>query len=160
MAKPNLFSRSQTKPSFLLLILSAGVSLFLFANALYWVASIYRGELQNWQTLRPNNDPVTQWQARLERIKQDLPASGVVGYISEQDMENMPFDAVDSDEEFVITQYSLAPLVLDRGNAQHAYVIGNFNITPDEEALLEPYFGVKMIGSYGMGIYLFAGEEP
>ncbi len=92
------------------------------------------------------------WAERLERIKNDLPESGIVGYISEMDCPGMPFGLIDSDEEFVMTQYSLAPLVLDRGNPRHNYVIGN--IVGEGPFEFEKLFDLEIKKDYGYGIYL------
>ena len=107
---------------------------------------------QIWNPQMINQDATTMWAERLERIKKDLPETGIVGYISEMDYPGMPFGLIDSDEEFVMTQYTLVPLILDRGNPHHDYVIGN--IVGEGPFEFEELFGLEIKKEYGYGIYL------
>lgn len=107
---------------------------------------------QIWNPQMINQDATTMWAERLERIKKDLPSSGIVGYISEMDYPGMSYSLIDSDEEFVMTQYTLVPLILDRGNPQHDYVIGN--IVGEGPFEFEKLFGLEVKKEYGYGIYL------
>lgn len=99
-----------------------------------------------------NQDPTTLWAERLQRIKNDLPESGVVGYLSEMDYPGLKYDIIDSDEEFVMTQYNLAPLILDRGSSHHDFVIAN--VVGDGPFNFEEVFGLRVVNNYGYGIYL------
>src|SRR6202047_651522 len=54
---------------------------------------------------------------RFVAVKTRLPASGVIGYIGESGDSSTP--------DYYLTQYALAPLVVDR-STHHAIVIGNF----------------------------------
>lgn len=99
-----------------------------------------------------NQDPTTLWAERLERIKNDLPVIGVVGYLSEMDYPGLKYDIIDADEEFVMTQYTLTPLILDRGSSEHDYIIAN--IVGEGPFDFEEVFGLRVVNEYGFGIYL------
>ena len=99
-----------------------------------------------------NQDPTTLWAERLARIKNDLPANGVVGYLSEMDYPGLKYDIIDADEEFVMTQYTLTPLILDRGSSEHDYIIAN--IVGEGPFDFEEVFGLRVVNEYGFGIYL------
>jgi hypothetical protein len=99
-------------------------------------------------------DPVSGWEKRFTEMKKDLPRSGVVGYVSEKDYPGVGFDPTDSNEEYVQTIYTLAPLVVNHGT-QFAYVVGNFG--PDFPYDFEKILGLKKIAYYGYGFYLFKG---
>ncbi len=109
-----------------------------------------------WNPNGLNQDAATGWEKRLSALKDALPERGVIGYVSEQDYPGVPFNIVDQDEEFVLTQYSLAPLILDRGSTRHELVIGNFSAEYDYQ--FEKELGLRLVSDYGMGIYLFQGE--
>ncbi len=104
-----------------------------------------------------NQDPTTLWAERLQRVKNDLPESGVVGYLSEMDYPGLSYDIIDSDEEFVMTQYMLTPLILDRGNPNYDLVIGNF--VGKGPFNFEEVFGLQVVNEYGYGIYLLGPIE-
>ena len=108
-----------------------------------------------WDPNGLNKDAASMWEERLALLKADLPKEGVIGYVSEMDYPGVPFGAVDQDEEFSLSQYTLAPLILDRGNTQHKLVVGNFSEVYDYQ--FERDFGLKLIFDYGYGIFLFAG---
>lgn len=110
-----------------------------------------------WNQNGLNQDTATGWEKRLSALREDLPDRGVIGYVSEQDYPGVPFNIVDQDEEFVLTQYSLAPLILDRGNPHHELVIGNFSTEYDYQ--FEKELGLRLLADYGMGIFLFEGES-
>jgi hypothetical protein len=99
-------------------------------------------------------DPVSGWEGRFSKMKNDLPRSGVVGYVSEKDYPGVGFDPIDSNEEYVQTIYTLAPLVVNHGT-KFDLVIGNFGT--DYPYNFEKVLGLKTIAYYGYGLYLFKG---
>lgn len=109
-----------------------------------------------WNQKGLNQDAATEWEKRLSALREDLPERGVIGYVSEQDYPGVSFNIVDQDEEFALTQYALAPLILDRGNPHHELVIGNFST--EYEYQFEKELGLRLLMGYGMGIFLFQGE--
>jgi len=116
-----------------------------------------RDSLETWDPNALNQDPTTLWAERLQKIRNDLPEEGVVGYLSEMDYPGLSYDIIDSDEEFVMTQYMLTPLILDRGNPNYDLVIGNFVGKGPFE--FEEVFGLQVVNEYGFGIYLLEPIE-
>jgi len=83
---------------------------------------------------------------RFAAAKTRLPASGVIGYLGESGNPSTP--------DYYLTQYALAPLVVDR-STHHAIVIGNF-------PLAQPYDlppNLRLVEDFGSGVLLFAGED-
>jgi hypothetical protein len=107
-----------------------------------------------WIHVSTVNDGPTQWEQRVQRIKADLPSSGVIGYLSERDVPGLDFNPIDADEELAMTQYFLAPLIVEEG-ASRQYIFANFSDPQVKIASVERQFGIRMLNNYGMGIYLF-----
>jgi hypothetical protein len=83
---------------------------------------------------------------RFAAVKTRLPASGVIGYIGESGNSSTP--------DYYLTQYALAPLVVDR-STHHAIVIGNFPLSPPSN--LPP--NLRLVEDFGSGVLLLAGED-
>jgi hypothetical protein len=83
---------------------------------------------------------------RFAAVKTRLPATGVIGYIGESGNSSTP--------DYYLTQYALAPLVIDR-SAHHAIVIGNFPLSPPSD--LPP--NLRPVEDFGSGVLLLAGED-
>lgn len=83
---------------------------------------------------------------RFAALKTHLPASGVIGYIGESGDSSTP--------DYYLTQYALAPLVVDR-STHHAIVIGNFPLSPPSD--LPP--SLRLIEDFGSGVLLLAGQD-
>ena len=66
-----------------------------------------------------NDDPVADWEKRFAPIKAKIPFErGVVGYISDADIPGSTYDAANDEGEYVLTQYVLAPVIIQRGTNQ------------------------------------------
>lgn len=64
------------------------------------------------------------WEADMGRVREAIPVDrGVVGYISEEDLDNAEFAFWDNETEFMLTQYALAPLILKKGLASEWNVV-------------------------------------
>ncbi|HEV8675318.1 MAG TPA: hypothetical protein VGX21_14815 [Methylomirabilota bacterium] len=96
------------------------------------------------QLTRPNL--ATYYQARFTPLRPLLPRNGIVGYVS---------DRPDADEEYLLTQYALAPLLLDRAGL-HAVVIGNF-FDPAAAPATAARMGLILLRDLGEGVMLFRG---
>jgi hypothetical protein len=83
---------------------------------------------------------------RFAVVKTRLPASGVIGYIEESGDSSTP--------DYYLTQYALAPLVVDR-STHHAIVIGNF--PRSQPSNLPPK--LRLVEDLGSGVLLLAGED-
>ena len=74
-----------------------------------------------------NHDPVTQWEVRFQAVKKLLPFKrGVVGYITNSDVPGAKYDPNNEQGEYTLTQYSMAPIILVRGDNE-AWTIANLN---------------------------------
>jgi hypothetical protein len=83
---------------------------------------------------------------RFAAVKMRLPASGVVGYIGDSGDSSTP--------NYYLTQYALAPIVVDR-STHHAIVIGNFPLSPPSD--LPP--SLRLVEDFGGGVLLLAGKD-
>ena len=95
-------------------------------------------------------DPITLNEMRLAELRKRLSAHGVVGYIADD------FDGVDRDtawREFATTQYSLAPVILERTTA-HKLVVGNFK-NPSSFPAVAAHSNLLLIEDFGSGVVLF-----
>ncbi len=86
------------------------------------------------------------YQTRFAPLRPLLPRRGVVGYVS---------DRPDAEEEYFLTEYVLAPLLLDRGGA-HAVVVGNF-FDPARAPAIAARMGLVLLRDLGEGVMLFRG---
>jgi hypothetical protein len=93
-------------------------------------------------------DGMTVFETRLEGVRRDLPASGVVGYVSD-----LP-DQIN--EELIWTRYYLVPLVV-LASTQHQLVIGNFHNTPTAKFLSDR--DLVPVKEYGEGMMLLSRGE-
>lgn len=82
---------------------------------------------------------------RFDALRKDLPTSGKVGYWSNADQDP-------GDLEFHLTQYALAPVVLDKTGA-HPFVVGNIAKDPKPEELQAK--GLALVKDYGLGVVLY-----
>jgi hypothetical protein len=83
---------------------------------------------------------------RFAAVKPHLPTNGVIGYLGESGNSSTP--------DYYLTQYALAPLVVDR-STHHGIVIGNFPLLPPSD--VPP--NLRLIEDLGDGVLLFAGED-
>jgi hypothetical protein len=86
-----------------------------------------------WQSTRSMNLEDTGslaldgWEQRLEPVRRNLPLKqGVIGYVADWDVPGIEYSPGDQEAEFLLSQYSLAPLVLVRG-AQAEWNVGVFS---------------------------------
>lgn len=92
-----------------------GMALIVF----FLVLSSFEQFSKDWQEFDRNqigNDGITVYEKRFAALKPALPPNGVVGYVT----DGQPYNI-----EFFLTQYSLAPLMVDPKGG-HEFVIGNF----------------------------------
>jgi hypothetical protein len=83
---------------------------------------------------------------RFAALKAYLPASGVVGYIGETGNSSTP--------DYYLSQYALAPLVVDF-STNHAIVVGNF---PSSLPAQIPQ-NLRLVKDFGNGVMLFSSKE-
>ena len=96
---------------------------------------------------RISSDDISQRSdVRFARLKARLPIRGVIGYIGEPGDSEIP--------DYYLTQYALAPLVVDF-SANHSIVIGNFPSSTASE--IPP--GLTLVQDFGNGVILFAAKD-
>jgi hypothetical protein len=101
---------------------------------------------------------VTAWEKRLRKVRQILPEHGVIGYLADWDIPDYKYGASDQEVEFILAQYTLAPLVLERGT-DHEVVLGNFSDNGDPQKIqnIQNYFDIQLIDKFSNEIFVFKG---
>jgi hypothetical protein len=102
------------------------------------------------------SDNITKFDERYRDVKAVLPGQGVAGFIT---------DNPGMVEEYYLTQYSLAPLLLEPGKT-HEYVVSLYHNAPDKERPTgpEPYtvadlgYGTSLF-DFGNGIKVYRTEQ-
>jgi len=62
------------------------------------------------------SNALDRWETQMALVRKALPIKrGLVGYISEQDVPGAEYGYWDTETEFILTQYALAPLILVKG---------------------------------------------
>jgi hypothetical protein len=101
------------------------------------------------------NDPAAAWDARMGPVAAALPADvGVVGYLDGADLDPSMSEAEQA--EFYLTQYSLAPVVVQTA-ADQDWIVGNFGSALASSRIrsaLDQKLGTYDIQAFGFGIYL------
>jgi hypothetical protein len=107
-----------------------------------------------------NGDDLTHWAERLAALQAYLPPAGIIGYISERDLDGVPYSATDQSEELAMSQYVLAPRILEEGAAREIVIANVGGMGSDEiQARVKP-LGLKLQHEFGLGIYLFRKVQP
>ena len=103
---------------------------------------------------------VSVWDRRMRKMIPDLPTHGVVGYLADWDIPDYAYGDKDQTVEYVLSQYSLAPLILQRGS-NHPIIIGNFSASNDSEKIpnVLKLFDLKIIKEHTNEIFILAGNE-
>jgi hypothetical protein len=106
------------------------------------------------------DDMVTAWDKRLRKVRQFLPDHGIIGYLADWDIPNAKYGSSDQEVEFLLAQYTVAPVVLERG-ADHELILGNFSDSGNPEKIdnIQEIFGVSLIQPYSNEIFLLKGVE-
>jgi len=106
-----------------------------------------------------STDSVSKWEDRMARVLARVPEDVTVfGYVADWDLPNAQYDMIDQDQEYVLTQYALAPRMVQPG-LEHEWIIGNF-ITPDFEKWLDQNLSSYEMTDMGFGIYLIHRTSP
>ncbi len=129
---------------------------FLVISAVYQNVRTLEWAIGRWDQSLLGKDPATDWERRVERIRDDLPQRGVVGYLSEPNFPSAPYALNNVHEERALTQYFLTPLILVEGD-HFEWIVGNFG-DPFFDDKLEDALGVEELYNYGWGIYLLRGK--
>ena len=97
---------------------------------------------------------VTSWDVHMRSVAAVLPSEvNVVGYLENADLKGST--SMQDFAEFFLTQYGLAPVVLQKGS-DHEWIVGNFGhtLTKLELSALDRMLGPHSTQDFGFGIYL------
>ncbi|HVN16069.1 MAG TPA: hypothetical protein VMT73_10055 [Anaerolineales bacterium] len=95
--------RLNLKKIFLALLVLAG----FFSVVQSWLSTL---------NLNQGGAAIDAWEARLMPAKKALPIKrGVIGYVGEWDAPGISYAYWDQESEYLLAQYSLAPLILKKG---------------------------------------------
>lgn len=120
------------KPSHILI--SPARMLLVALLVVFSLYSMYQMVFASMHIGDTGSERLDQWEADMQLIRESLPLErGVVGYISEEDLEGVEFAFWDNETEFMLTQYGLAPLILKKGLA------GEWNVVVLKEANLKQW---------------------
>ena len=107
-----------------------------------------------WNSEFISNDMISSWDKRMAGLRADLPADvKTIGYVGNWDI--LPAtDIVYADEEteFVLTQYALSPVIIERGDDEE-WVILNLSPKAYDIWIQSQPQGMK-ITDYGLRIFL------
>lgn len=106
------------------------------------------------------NDMVSVWDRRMRKMVPDLPDHGVIGYLADWDIPDYPYGNSDQTVEYLLSQYSLAPLTLQRGS-DYPVIIGNFSASKDQDKIpnVLKLFDLKIIKEHTNEIFILTGKE-
>lgn len=119
--------------------------------------------LEDLRSLKPATlaeDMVSPWDERMKKMREALPPDVfVIGYLEQS---NIPESQATYDSaEFFLTQYGMAPVVVENGFGQE-WIIGNFGNTIPPELIkpwLDEALGEYTIQDFGFGMYLIHDIE-
>lgn len=135
---------------------SIGV-LFLMIFALQSVARLFLPQVGYLDSILKSgyqrNDPVTEYEARFDCIREGLPRNGVVGYTTSKRVRD---DGRAFIYHYQVTQYTIAPLVLE-DSIQKELVIGNLLDSLSLRGRLDDD-GLVLIKDCGSGVALLLGR--
>jgi len=119
-----------------------------------------------WQGIRsypeiPETDSVTIHEARINQLEPFLPASGAVGYVTTVENDQIfakerAFQNVEYLAQYVLTQYTLAPLIV-RNSPDLPLVVGNFLDGPPAPGFPAKH-GLAPLRDFGDGLVLYRRE--
>jgi hypothetical protein len=96
-------------------------------------------------------DYISIWESRFANLKKEIPADEKsVGYVSNWDMVGYDKDVY---IEFVLTQYTLAPILVER-NLDHEWIIANSSSSSFMDWLSKQMTTPYTTKYFGNGIYL------
>jgi len=145
------FAKYRARAGWLLLICLTGYAVL---NLLWQSVRLYPG--------LPEKDPVTIHEERIRQLEFLLPASGEVGYATTVENDKIfaaekAFQNVEYLAQYVLTQYTLAPVVV-RNSLEFPLVVGNFLDGPPPPGFLEKK-GLAPLRDFGDGLILYRRNQ-
>jgi len=100
------------------------------------------------------NDMISSWDKRMAALRADLPAGvETIGYVGNWDiLPEGDYVYADEETEFVLTQYALSPVIIERG-ADEEWIILNLN-PKAYDIWLQGQPSNMQITDYGLRIFL------
>jgi hypothetical protein len=100
----------------------------------------------------PASDPVSDFESQIAELRSAIPPRGVVGYVSDPPREGVTREeSRDHFRRFILTQYSLIPVVVQRGPAPDT-IVGSF--PPPSSGDTVRVLGLTVLRDFGNGILL------
>jgi hypothetical protein len=145
------FAKYRAKTGWLLLICLTGYAVL---NLLWQSVRLYNG--------LPEKDPVTIHEERIRQLESLLPASGEIGYATTVENDRIfaaekAFQNVEYLAQYVLTQYTLAPVIV-RNSPEFPLVVGNFLDGPPPPGFLEKN-GLAPLRDFGDGLILYRRDR-
>jgi len=104
-------------------------------------------------------DFVSGWEERMDKVKKRLPDDvTVIGYVTDADIPGVGANPIDLDNEYMLSQYSLAPIKVVPG-LEAEWILGNFTV-PGFQTWLDQSLDEYEIRNLGYGIYLIHRRLP
>jgi hypothetical protein len=136
------------------------ITAFLLGLAFYSSFLTLRSIWTTYRIFRTGMDDPSVWADRLSGLENSLPKGfNIIGYISDGELSGVPYNLIDHDEEFVMSQYFLAPRVLEFG-ANRVLVVGNISSPTVTPSSVEGQFNLNLIKNFGWGISLYERKKP
>jgi hypothetical protein len=121
----------------------------LFSVVRYWrlTLNIDRGK-----------EALDAWEARLAPAREALPFQrGVIGYVADWDVPGVSYAYADQEGEYLLAQYTLAPLILKKGPAAEWNVAV---LSPKSFAAWQAAFGKQFeVSNIGHNVYILRKLE-
>jgi hypothetical protein len=106
-----------------------------------------------WNQYSQSTDSVSKWEKRVKPILDHVPSNiTLFGYVADWDIPGSEYNIVDQDNEYTLTQYALAPRIVQPG-LDHEWIIGNFT-NRDFRDWLDKNLSSYEIIEIGFGIYV------
>jgi len=104
--------------------------------------------------VRQTGDDLSHWSSRLAPLLAYLPETGLIGYITEENIPGLIYSEFDLSTEWAMSQNVLAPRILVHGSDQ-PLVVGNLgSLTAEQIPDAVAPLGLELERSFGFGIYL------
>ncbi len=112
-----------------------------------------------WNRDSQTSDSVSKWEKRVKPVLNHIPSNVTeLGYVADWDIPGSGYDIIDQDNEYTLTQYALAPRIVQPG-LDHEWMIGNFTDKGFRSWLDKNLSSYKII-EIGFGIYVIHRTSP
>lgn len=112
-----------------------------------------------WNRDSQTSDSVSNWEKRVKPVLDHIPSTVTeLGYVADWNIPDSGYDIIDQDNEYTLTQYALAPRIVQPG-LDHEWMIGNFTDKRFRSWLDKNLSSYKII-EIGFGIYVIHRTSP